>query len=160
MKWCSLPYEDSTWELKEDVDEGKIREFKRIQSRHPELKRVVSTLHLDCKAHVGNDLIFYLCCCFSLLLWKFSNIYRSKRNSVLYQFPDYFKANPRFLYLSVNISVFMPKGIYYFYTWEHLTISKYQQITNYYIYVSLIVFWFLLNCLDCILNKDLYIAVS
>uniref|UniRef100_A0A452TDP0 Chromodomain helicase DNA binding protein 8 n=1 Tax=Ursus maritimus TaxID=29073 RepID=A0A452TDP0_URSMA len=40
VKWCSLPYEDSTWELKEDVDEGKIREFKRIQSRHPELKRV------------------------------------------------------------------------------------------------------------------------
>lgn len=42
VKWCSLPYEDSTWELKEDVDEGKIREFKRIQSRHPELRRVVS----------------------------------------------------------------------------------------------------------------------
>ncbi|XP_062993877.1 chromodomain-helicase-DNA-binding protein 8 isoform X3 [Elgaria multicarinata webbii] len=40
VKWCSLPYEDSTWELKEDVDEGKVREFKRIQSRHPELKRV------------------------------------------------------------------------------------------------------------------------
>uniref|UniRef100_A0A8C8SFP0 Chromodomain helicase DNA binding protein 8 n=1 Tax=Pelusios castaneus TaxID=367368 RepID=A0A8C8SFP0_9SAUR len=40
VKWCSLPYEDSTWELKEDVDEGKIREFKRIQARHPELKRV------------------------------------------------------------------------------------------------------------------------
>uniref|UniRef100_A0A8C6X3U3 DNA helicase n=1 Tax=Naja naja TaxID=35670 RepID=A0A8C6X3U3_NAJNA len=40
VKWCSLPYEDSTWELKEDVDEGKVQEFKRIQSRHPELKRV------------------------------------------------------------------------------------------------------------------------
>uniref|UniRef100_A0A8C4J301 Chromodomain helicase DNA binding protein 8 n=1 Tax=Dromaius novaehollandiae TaxID=8790 RepID=A0A8C4J301_DRONO len=40
VKWCSLPYEDSTWELKEDVDEGKIGEFKRIQARHPELKRV------------------------------------------------------------------------------------------------------------------------
>uniref|UniRef100_A0A670ZHW5 Uncharacterized protein n=1 Tax=Pseudonaja textilis TaxID=8673 RepID=A0A670ZHW5_PSETE len=40
VKWCSLPYEDSTWELKEDVDEGKVREFKCIQSRHPELKRV------------------------------------------------------------------------------------------------------------------------
>ncbi|XP_065278989.1 chromodomain-helicase-DNA-binding protein 8 [Emys orbicularis] len=40
VKWCSLPYEDSTWELKEDVDEGKVREFKRIQARHPELKRV------------------------------------------------------------------------------------------------------------------------
>uniref|UniRef100_A0A8C3LJZ8 Chromodomain helicase DNA binding protein 8 n=1 Tax=Chrysolophus pictus TaxID=9089 RepID=A0A8C3LJZ8_CHRPC len=40
VKWCSLPYEDSTWELKEDVDEGKIGEFKRIQARHPELKRL------------------------------------------------------------------------------------------------------------------------
>ncbi|XP_025912142.1 chromodomain-helicase-DNA-binding protein 8 isoform X1 [Apteryx rowi] len=40
VKWCSLPYEDSTWELKEDVDEGKIGEFKRIQARHPDLKRV------------------------------------------------------------------------------------------------------------------------
>ncbi|KAM6421419.1 LOW QUALITY PROTEIN: chromodomain-helicase-DNA-binding protein 8 [Rhynochetos jubatus] len=40
VKWCSLPYEDSTWELKEDVDEGKIAEFKRIQARHPELKRL------------------------------------------------------------------------------------------------------------------------
>ncbi|XP_059586405.1 chromodomain-helicase-DNA-binding protein 8 isoform X3 [Alligator mississippiensis] len=40
VKWCSLPYEDSTWELKEDVDEGKVCEFKRIQARHPELKRV------------------------------------------------------------------------------------------------------------------------
>uniref|UniRef100_A0A8C3UVG5 Chromo domain-containing protein n=1 Tax=Catharus ustulatus TaxID=91951 RepID=A0A8C3UVG5_CATUS len=39
VKWCSLPYEDSTWELQEDVDEAKIAEFKRIQARHPELKR-------------------------------------------------------------------------------------------------------------------------
>ncbi|KAM9510384.1 chromodomain-helicase-DNA-binding protein 8 [Guaruba guarouba] len=40
VKWCSLPYEDSTWELQEDVDEGKIGEFKRIQARNPELKRL------------------------------------------------------------------------------------------------------------------------
>lgn len=46
VKWCSLPYEDSTWELKEDVDEGKVREFKSIQARHPELKRVVSDISL------------------------------------------------------------------------------------------------------------------
>ncbi|XP_054151241.1 LOW QUALITY PROTEIN: chromodomain-helicase-DNA-binding protein 8-like [Melozone crissalis] len=39
VKWCSLPYEDSTWELQEDVDEAKVAEFKRIQARHPELKR-------------------------------------------------------------------------------------------------------------------------
>ncbi|XP_040272758.1 chromodomain-helicase-DNA-binding protein 8 isoform X2 [Bufo bufo] len=40
VKWCSLPYEDSTWELKEDVDEGKVEEFKVIESRLPSLKRV------------------------------------------------------------------------------------------------------------------------
>ncbi|MBN3308605.1 CHD8 protein, partial [Amia calva] len=40
VKWCSLPYEDSTWELQEDVDEGKVEEFKKIQSRQPCLKRV------------------------------------------------------------------------------------------------------------------------
>ncbi|KAK2861058.1 hypothetical protein Q7C36_005224 [Tachysurus vachellii] len=39
VKWCSLPYEDATWELKEDVDEGKVEEFKRIQSRQPRVKR-------------------------------------------------------------------------------------------------------------------------
>uniref|UniRef100_A0A452IVR3 Chromodomain helicase DNA binding protein 8 n=1 Tax=Gopherus agassizii TaxID=38772 RepID=A0A452IVR3_9SAUR len=47
VKWCSLPYEDSTWELKEDVDEGKVREFKRIQARHPELKRAISWKKLE-----------------------------------------------------------------------------------------------------------------
>ncbi|KAM9500245.1 chromodomain-helicase-DNA-binding protein 8 isoform 1-T1 [Clarias gariepinus] len=39
VKWCSLPYEDATWELKEDVDEGKVEEFKRIQSRQPRIKK-------------------------------------------------------------------------------------------------------------------------
>ncbi|XP_051631541.1 LOW QUALITY PROTEIN: chromodomain-helicase-DNA-binding protein 8-like, partial [Manacus candei] len=39
VKWCSLPYEDSTWELQEDVDEAKVAEFRRVQARHPELKR-------------------------------------------------------------------------------------------------------------------------
>ncbi|XP_035391960.1 chromodomain-helicase-DNA-binding protein 8 isoform X1 [Electrophorus electricus] len=39
VKWCSLPYEDATWELKEDVDEAKVAEFKKIQSRQPRLKR-------------------------------------------------------------------------------------------------------------------------
>mgnify|MGYP001857302169 FL=1 len=27
VKWCSLPYEESTWELEEDVDPVKIKEF-------------------------------------------------------------------------------------------------------------------------------------
>jgi len=41
VKWCSLPYEDATWELKEDVDEGKVEEFRKIESRQPRLKRTV-----------------------------------------------------------------------------------------------------------------------
>ncbi|XP_034411872.1 chromodomain-helicase-DNA-binding protein 8 isoform X4 [Cyclopterus lumpus] len=39
VKWSSLPYEDATWELKEDVDEGKVEEFSKIQNRQPRLKR-------------------------------------------------------------------------------------------------------------------------
>ncbi|TSK82125.1 Chromodomain-helicase-DNA-binding protein 8 [Bagarius yarrelli] len=39
VKWCSLPYEDSTWELTEDIDGGKVEEFKKIQSRQPRIKR-------------------------------------------------------------------------------------------------------------------------
>ncbi|KAA0719516.1 Chromodomain-helicase-DNA-binding protein 8 [Triplophysa tibetana] len=39
VKWGSLPYEDSTWELKEDVDGGKVEEFRKIQSREPRLQR-------------------------------------------------------------------------------------------------------------------------
>uniref|UniRef100_A0A673IX60 Chromodomain-helicase-DNA-binding protein 8 n=1 Tax=Sinocyclocheilus rhinocerous TaxID=307959 RepID=A0A673IX60_9TELE len=35
VKWCSLPYEDATWELKEDVDEAKVEEFRKIESRPP-----------------------------------------------------------------------------------------------------------------------------
>uniref|UniRef100_A0A8C9WBG5 Chromodomain helicase DNA binding protein 6 n=1 Tax=Scleropages formosus TaxID=113540 RepID=A0A8C9WBG5_SCLFO len=39
VKWCSLPYEESTWELQEDVDPAKIREFEDIK-KIPELKHV------------------------------------------------------------------------------------------------------------------------
>uniref|UniRef100_A0A3B4B4K4 Chromodomain helicase DNA binding protein 7 n=1 Tax=Periophthalmus magnuspinnatus TaxID=409849 RepID=A0A3B4B4K4_9GOBI len=45
MKWCSLPYEDATWELKEDVDEGKVEEFNKIKNRQPRLKRMVCFKH-------------------------------------------------------------------------------------------------------------------
>ena len=41
VKWCSLPYEESTWELEEDVDPGKIREFESLQIP-PEIKSLVS----------------------------------------------------------------------------------------------------------------------
>ena len=30
MKWKSLPYEDSTWELEEDIDAHAIRVFRKI----------------------------------------------------------------------------------------------------------------------------------
>ncbi|XP_035634368.1 chromodomain-helicase-DNA-binding protein 6 isoform X1 [Oncorhynchus keta] len=39
VKWCSLSYEEATWELQEDVDPGKIREFEEIK-RIPEYKFV------------------------------------------------------------------------------------------------------------------------
>uniref|UniRef100_A0A4W4DX86 DNA helicase n=1 Tax=Electrophorus electricus TaxID=8005 RepID=A0A4W4DX86_ELEEL len=40
VKWCSLPYEDSTWELKEDVDQSKIEEFEQLQGVRPDCRRV------------------------------------------------------------------------------------------------------------------------
>uniref|UniRef100_A0A452H4C1 Uncharacterized protein n=1 Tax=Gopherus agassizii TaxID=38772 RepID=A0A452H4C1_9SAUR len=39
VKWCSLPYEESTWELEEDVDPGKIKEFESLLIP-PEIKHV------------------------------------------------------------------------------------------------------------------------
>lgn len=41
VKWCSLPYEDSTWELRQDIDQAKIEEFEKLLSREPETERVV-----------------------------------------------------------------------------------------------------------------------
>ncbi|GAA6096271.1 chromodomain-helicase-DNA-binding protein 9 isoform X2 [Tachysurus ichikawai] len=40
VKWCSLPYEDSTWELKEDVDQSKIVEFEQLQAARPDSRRI------------------------------------------------------------------------------------------------------------------------
>ncbi|GCB69531.1 hypothetical protein scyTo_0012440, partial [Scyliorhinus torazame] len=31
VKWCSLPYEESTWELVEDIDPAKIQEYEGLQ---------------------------------------------------------------------------------------------------------------------------------
>uniref|UniRef100_A0A8C2UAX9 Chromodomain helicase DNA binding protein 6 n=1 Tax=Coturnix japonica TaxID=93934 RepID=A0A8C2UAX9_COTJA len=39
VKWCSLPYEESTWELEEDVDPAKIKEFEALQIP-PEIKHM------------------------------------------------------------------------------------------------------------------------
>ena len=30
VKWCSLPYEESTWEMEEDVDVGRIQHYFKI----------------------------------------------------------------------------------------------------------------------------------
>ncbi|KAK1878835.1 Chromodomain-helicase-DNA-binding protein 7 [Dissostichus eleginoides] len=40
VKWCSLPYEDSTWELKADIDQSKIDDYELIAARTPNTKRV------------------------------------------------------------------------------------------------------------------------
>lgn len=42
VKWCSLPYEDSTWELKADIDQSKIEEYQQIAAHSPSSKRVVN----------------------------------------------------------------------------------------------------------------------
>lgn len=43
VKWCSLPYEESTWELEEDVDPAKVKEFESLQVL-PEVKHMVMCL--------------------------------------------------------------------------------------------------------------------
>uniref|UniRef100_A0A674EBD8 Chromodomain helicase DNA binding protein 7 n=1 Tax=Salmo trutta TaxID=8032 RepID=A0A674EBD8_SALTR len=40
VKWCSLPYEDITWELKTDIDQAKIDEYEAVAARQPETKLV------------------------------------------------------------------------------------------------------------------------
>lgn len=38
-----MPYEDSTWELKEDVDLAKIEEFEQLQASRPDTRHLVRT---------------------------------------------------------------------------------------------------------------------
>lgn len=47
VKWCSLPYEDSTWELKDDVDQSKIEEFEQLQAAKPDSRRMVRRADLQ-----------------------------------------------------------------------------------------------------------------
>ena len=42
VKWRSLPYEDSTWELEPDVDKDKIAEFMKWRDPPDEDEQVVS----------------------------------------------------------------------------------------------------------------------
>ena len=46
VKWCGLPYEDSTWELKSDIDQSKIDDYDVIAQRAPNTKHVVSSREL------------------------------------------------------------------------------------------------------------------
>lgn len=46
VKWCSLPYEDSTWELKDDVDLNKIEEFEQLQAVKPDSRRMVNFIFI------------------------------------------------------------------------------------------------------------------
>ncbi|KAJ8797072.1 hypothetical protein J1605_001882 [Eschrichtius robustus] len=51
VKWCSLPYEDSTWELRQDIDQAKIEEFEKLLSREPERERVGRVIKGSYKFH-------------------------------------------------------------------------------------------------------------
>lgn len=60
VKWCSLPYEDSTWELKVDIDAAKIEEFEQVLSREPQLKRVVRRASVWCLSLSLSDFILFI----------------------------------------------------------------------------------------------------
>ena len=49
VKWCALPYEDSTWELEQDVPRPKIDAFLKFRDPPPEEDRQVCVL-LQCLA--------------------------------------------------------------------------------------------------------------
>ncbi|XP_029007835.1 chromodomain-helicase-DNA-binding protein 6 isoform X2 [Betta splendens] len=40
VKWCSLSYEEATWELQEDLDPEKIKEFEQIQKLPADLRHM------------------------------------------------------------------------------------------------------------------------
>uniref|UniRef100_A0A4W6DNK7 Chromodomain helicase DNA binding protein 6 n=1 Tax=Lates calcarifer TaxID=8187 RepID=A0A4W6DNK7_LATCA len=40
VKWCSLSYEEATWELQEDLDPEKIKEFEEIQKLPSDLRHI------------------------------------------------------------------------------------------------------------------------
>ena len=44
VKWRGLPYEDSTWELQQDVDPEKVRLFKKFRELPDEEDRQVKKL--------------------------------------------------------------------------------------------------------------------
>ncbi|XP_041639683.1 chromodomain-helicase-DNA-binding protein 6 isoform X2 [Cheilinus undulatus] len=59
VKWCSLSYEEATWELQEDLDPEKIKEFDEIQKlpadlRHMERPPPEKWQKLDCSRDYRN----------------------------------------------------------------------------------------------------------
>ena len=49
VKWQSMAYEDSTWELQADVDKKKIEEFQRYRKIPSEEEQQVTTLIHYCQ---------------------------------------------------------------------------------------------------------------
>lgn len=47
VKWRGLPYEDSTWELQQDVDPEKVKFFYKYRDPPPEDERQVLSKHLN-----------------------------------------------------------------------------------------------------------------
>ena len=75
VKWCSLPYEDSTWELKADIDQSKIDEYERIASRTPNTKRVVSgSVSVCLKKFLPRRVCMLLCVLAGCLLLPFPDL--------------------------------------------------------------------------------------
>ena len=52
VKWRSLPYEDATWELEEDVDMESIRKFNQLQLVPPEDELQVSMAVVIIDLHI------------------------------------------------------------------------------------------------------------
>ena len=54
VKWCSLSYEEATWELQEDVDPEKIKEFEEIQKLPADLRHTVSRTSAEIRSNDGS----------------------------------------------------------------------------------------------------------
>lgn len=72
VKWCSLAYEDSTWELKADIDQSKIEEYQQIAAHSPSSKRVVNVPSMVPQRWGGG-----VCSCWPAAFSFFLQIYSS-----------------------------------------------------------------------------------
>ena len=61
VKWRSLPYEDSTWELEQDVDKRKILQHKNYSELPPEEEREVIANKLRCSLLHGTNAESFTC---------------------------------------------------------------------------------------------------